>query len=101
MHDSADSRPPQTIASAPASVPVFNCVVYLAPNSNGGVHARVANLPDLECDAASERAALQAIVSLFKSRVAELLASQAPMPWIDPPPAAAAEERIRLIGVHL
>lgn len=101
MHDSADPKPSQVLASAPAPVPVFNCVVYLAASSNGRVRARVANLPGLECEATSERAALQSIVALFKSRVAELLASQAPIPWIEPPPAAAPEEKIRFIGVHL
>ncbi|MEZ6071444.1 MAG: hypothetical protein R3C10_14545 [Pirellulales bacterium] len=83
-----------------ASVPVFNCVVYLA-ETNDSVRARVANLAGLECTAGSEREALAKIVSAFKSRVAELLAAGAPIPWIDPPASPETDERVRYVPVHL
>ena len=87
--------------SKPTDVPVFNCIVYISPNSDGGVRARVANLPGLECTAASERDALSKIVPTFKQRVSELMRSETPIPWIEPPPPAESEEETRRIPVHL
>lgn len=84
-----------------APVPVFNCVVYVSPAAQGGVQARVANLPGLHCTAAGERDALTQIVSAFKQRVAELVESGTPIPWIDPPPTPEPDEQQRLIPVHL
>jgi hypothetical protein len=101
MHEPSQPKSPDGLASMPAPVPVFNCVVYLATRGDGEVHARIANLAGLECDGPSERAALQSIVAAFKKRLAELLASEAPIPWIEPPLAAETSERVRLIGVHL
>lgn len=101
IHEQSDPKSPDSLASVPALVPVFNCVVYLATLPNSGVRARIANLAGLECDGQSERAALQSIVAAFKRRIAELLANQTEIPWIDPPLPAEAGERVRLIGVHL
>ena len=85
----------------PSDVPVFNCIVYISPDSGGGVRARVANLPGLECTAASERDALSTIVPAFKQRVGELMRSKTPIPWIEPPTPAESEEDTRYIPVHL
>ena len=101
MHEHSEPKSPADLASVPAPVPVFNCVVYLATCPDGGVHARIANLAGLECDGPSERAALQSIVAAFKKRLAELQATQAQIPWIEPPLTAETGERVRLIGVHL
>ncbi len=101
IHDPASQKLPESLASAPAPVPVFNCVVYLASLPGGTVRARVANLAGLECEGQNERAVLQAIVAAFKRRVAELLTNGAEIAWIEPPQAADADERVRLIGVHL
>ena len=101
IHEQPDPKTPGSLASVPAPVPVFNCVVHLATRPDGGVRARIANLPGLECEGQTERAALQSIVAAFKQRVAEFLASRTQIPWIDPPLAAEPGERIRLIGVHL
>ena len=79
----------------------FNCIVYISPNSDGGVRARVANLPGLECTAASEREALSKIVPAFKQCVSELMRSETPIPWIEPPTPAESEEQTRHIPVHL
>ena len=87
--------------SQPVQVPVFSCLVYIAPDAGGGVRARVANLPGLECTAGSERAALGKIVPAFKQRIAELMSTGTPIPWIDPPTPAEAGEQTRFIPVHL
>ena len=85
----------------PVEVPVFSCIAYLSKKPAGGVHARVANLAGLECDAISEREALSKLVPQFKQRVAELTASKAPIPWIEPPSVKTEHEQVRLIPVHL
>ena len=85
----------------PIEIPVFSCVVYVSKNAAGDVHARVANLAGLECDAASEREALSKLVPAFKQFVSELTASKSPIPWIEPPSPRADDEQVRLIPVHL
>jgi len=88
-------------SSPPAGdVPVFNCLVYVMATETG-VRARVANLAGFEITAASERTALQKIVPVFKSRVAEIMQSGEPVPWLDPPLAIAPGEQQRFIPVHL
>ncbi|HEY5312328.1 MAG TPA: hypothetical protein VIK18_07400 [Pirellulales bacterium] len=84
----------------PGDVPVFSCIVYVS-RTEGGVRARAANLPELECTAASEREALAKVVAAFKQRVGELLRSGAAIPWVEPPAAAEAGEQRRLLAVHL
>ena len=39
-------------------VPVFSCIIYVSSGDDGKVRARVANLPGLQCVAASEHQAL-------------------------------------------
>lgn len=87
--------------SKPADVPVFNCIVYVSPDSGGEVRARVANLPGLGCTAASEREALGKIVLSFKQRIGELMQSETQIPWIEPPTPAEPGEQKRFIPVHL
>ncbi len=83
-------------------VPVFSCVVYVSPvDGGGGVRARVANLAGLESSAVSERKALAKIVRAFKEHVGELLRSQTPIPWIEPPASPDPGEQKRFIPVHL
>lgn len=69
--------------------------------ASGAFHVRVANLADLECDAASEREAFSNLVPEFKRRIAELSANNTPIPWIEPPLPKADDEQVRLIPVHL
>lgn len=85
----------------PVEVPVFSCIVYVSKAESGRTHARVANLDGLECDGGSEREALSKLVPAFKQRVAELTASETPIPWIEPPSPKATDEQERLIPVHL
>lgn len=84
-----------------ADVPVFNCIIYVSPDADGSVRARVANLPGLECSAASERAALGKLIPAFKQRVSELTQNKLPIPWIEPPSPAQPGEQKRFIPVHL
>ena len=87
--------------SKPADIPVFSCIVYVSPTAGGGVRARVANLPRLECTAASEREALGKVVAAFKQRVSELMRSETAIPWTEPPSPAETGEQKRFIPVHL
>ena len=88
--------------TAPLSVPVFNCVVNVAPpGPDGTVVATVANLAGLADRGKSEREALAQVVPAFKQAVAKYHAAGTPIPWIDPPTRAAAGESQRLIAVHL
>ena len=87
--------------SKPVDVPVFSCIAYVSPETDGGVRVRVANLMGLECTAASEREALGKIVSAFKMCVAEQIRNETPIPWIEPPSPAQEGEQIRYIPVHL
>ena len=89
------------VHSQRADVPVFNCIVYVSPDAGGGVRARVANLPGIECTAASEREALGKIVPAFKQRIGELMHSETQIPWIEPPTPAEPGEQKRFIPVHL
>ena len=92
---------PTTDPLIPRDVPVFSCLVYISTDPAGGVRARVANLPGLNCRAANERAAMREMVTAFKKRVAELMESETPIPWIDPPEVAEPDEQQRSIPVHL
>jgi len=86
--------------SQAVNVPVFNCIVYISSDADS-VKARVANLPDLEVTASSEREALAQLVPAFKQRVSDLMQSETPIPWIDPPIPAEPGELQRFIPVHL
>jgi len=88
--------------TAPPNVPVFNCVVNVAPpGADGIVVATVANLAGLSGRGKSEREALTSVVGQFKSTVARYHAEGGAIPWIDPPTRPAAGETQRLIAVHL
>jgi len=87
--------------SKPKDVPVFNGIIYVSNDADGGVRARVANLSGLACTAKSERDALSRTVSAFKQRMVELTQSGIPIPWIEPPSLIEPHERKRLIAVHL
>jgi hypothetical protein len=82
-------------------VPVFNCVVDIAPaGPDGAVVARVMNLAGIETTGRSEREALAAAVAAFKAEVSRLHSAGGNIPWIaEQPPARGASRR--LIAVHL
>lgn len=105
MTDSSqDDNPTFPISkhSAPSpDVPVFRCVVYVRKLDSGEIQATVANLPDLEVIAGSERSALLKIVPAFKKRVIEYKQNGESIPWIDPPTAMQADQDKRVVPVHL
>ncbi len=82
-------------------VPVYRCVVYVRKTESGQVHACVANLPDLEITAGSERSALQKIVPAFKKRVIEFKQNGDCIPWIDPPTPIEKDQDKRVVPIHL
>ena len=82
-------------------VPVFSCIIYVSSGDDGKVRARVANLPGLQCVAASEHQALATLVPAFKKRLVELMQTDNPIPWTDPPVARGPEEQQRYVPVHL
>ena len=94
-----EDLPRVRIVSAPETVPVYNCIVYLQKRG-AQVHARVANLQDLECNANSEREALQQIVAEFKRILKECHAENASLPIVDPPPPEK-DVTVRYVPVHL
>ena len=90
-----------SLPAANNPVPVFNCVVHVAPpDAEGVVVARVANLPGLEGRGKSEREALAAAVTAFKAAVAAKTAAGEQLPFVEPPPPPAGQTQ-RLIAVHL
>lgn len=95
-HDPTDQPLSQT-----NSVPVFNCIVYVSPLTEGTVRARVANLAGIQCTAASEREALTNIVQVFKQHVTDLIGKGESISWIEPTPPARNDELERFIPVHL
>ncbi len=88
--------------NAPLGVPVFNCVVNVAPpTAEGIVVATVANLAGLSGQGKSEREALAQVVAAFKQTVSRYHTAAEPIPWVNPPTQPAAGETQRLIAVHL
>lgn len=96
-----EPKPNKQLQSITSSVPVFNCIVYVLRDSSGSVSGRVANLPDLEFTASTERDLLGKIVKEFKRVVLEYSKSANGVPWIEPPIAKEPNEQTRLIPVHL
>lgn len=94
-------RPPFALNPIHTAVPVFNCIVHVSRNEDGGVSARVANLLNIACSASSERDALSRIVKEFKQAVKQFSEQGGPIPWVDPPSPKEPHEQSRLIPVHL
>lgn len=81
--------------------PAFGCLVYIANKPTGGVTARVANLEGFQIEASDERSALGKLVPLFRNRVAQMMADNQDVPWIDPPHPIEDNEFKRFLPVHL
>jgi len=82
-------------------VPVFNCVVHVAPKDAAGtIVARVANLAGIEGRGKSEREALAQAVATVKTAVGGYHTASEPIPWVDEAPLKPGETQ-RLIAVHL
>ena len=87
----------------PQSVPVFDCHVLLAKPSVAGApwRARCAAAPQIESEGATERAALQALVTRFKFFLHEHRLRNEPIPWQQPELTPSPNEVERWIPVHL
>lgn len=89
-------------SATPGSVPVFNCSVILRTDSaTGRISGRVASLPSITADGATERDVLLQITRRFKAFIQQQLAAGTSIPWTDPPQRAAAGESERFVPVHL
>ncbi len=86
--------------SAPVSVPVFNCVVYISQR-DGTVVARVANIDGIEVTGSDERDALTRVVAAFKEHVRNHTENKNEIAWVEPIPDPEAGERRRFVPVHL
>jgi hypothetical protein len=84
------------------TVPVFNCVVHVAPPAaDGMIVARVANLAGLEGRGKSEREALAGAVTAFKAELGRYHAVGQAIPWVAEVAPLKPGETQRLIAVHL
>lgn len=82
-------------------VPSFGCIVYVSSTPKGRIKARVANLPGIEIEAASERDALTKIVKQFKNTIQDHIQAESTIPWIDPPSSIIEGEQKRFLPTHL
>ncbi len=98
----SDHKPKLDISSDSddVNVPTFGCIVYVS-KVDGGVSARVANLPDLKFAGSSERDALSKLVPAFKESVRASMMAGQEIAWIDPPLPIEDHEQKRFVPVHL
>jgi hypothetical protein len=86
----------------PRDVPVFNCVVNVAPaGADGVVIARVANLAGIEGRGRTEREALAQAVAAFKAFISQKHNAGEPIPFLTKALDPAPGEVQRLIALHL
>lgn len=86
--------------SGPMDVPVFNVILYVSLQDDK-VLARAANLPDLQCSAATEPMALKSAITEAKARLGKWHGAGEDIPWIEPVPPPRDGEQQRLVPVHL
>jgi hypothetical protein len=85
-----------------SAVPVFNCVLYVAPkDADGIVVAHAANLAGIQGQGRSQREAIAGAVAAFKATVAGYHARGETIPFVPSPPKPGPGETERLIAVHL
>ena len=89
---------PQT---SPTDQPAFGCVVYVRRTDSGRVVGRVANLNDLELEAASERDVLAGLVQAAKQVLAKHVELGEEIAWVDPPVEKQDGEQKRFLPLHL
>lgn len=94
-----DSLPRVRVVSAPESVPVYNCVIYVERTENG-VQGTIANLADTVVSAATERDVLQKAVTEFKQLLKKHHAEGSEVPIIDPAEPGQGVT-VRYVPVHL
>ena len=86
----------------PQEVPVYNCIVNIAPaTSDGIVIARAANIAGMEGRGKNEREAIAQVVSTFKMMLKALHTAGEPIPWLKEPIKPQPNEKQLFIAVHL
>ena len=100
-NDPQPSSPLEITGDQRPVVPTYACLIYVSSADDGKVNARVANLAGFGLTAATERDVLLRISKQFKAHVIQKTEAGETIAWIDPPPAPAANERVRSIPVHL
>ena len=97
----------QTVSMATRNVPalegqrVYNLTVLVRQLESGEALARAANISLEEVQAGSIRSALSEMVAAMKSLIAEHVASDKPIPWIDPPMEPTEQESRFMVPLHL
>lgn len=95
------SENPLPITDGPQETPVFTCHVLLRHDTKAGVYVgRVANVPELTCEAGSERIVLQQLVGRFKDLLSQRVRERQPLPE-QSNERPAPNEYQRWIPVHL
>ena len=97
-----DDQPRVRALGPPQEVPVYNCIVNIAPaTSDGSVIARAANIAGMEGRGRNEREAIAQVVSTFKMMLKALHAAGEPIPWLPAPTKPLPNEKQLYIAVHL
>ena len=94
-----DPLPRVKVVSAPESVPVYNCVIYVE-RTEKGVQGTIANLADTVVTAPTERDVLQKAVTEFKQLIKKHHDDGSDVPVIDPAEPGQGVI-VRYVPVHL
>ena len=94
-HDPGTSHPEE-------AVPVFNLQVHLLKEPGSDQYrARLANMYQADCFALTPRQAIANAVGKAKQLIAECVAHDRQIPWVNPPMAEEEGESRMLVPVHL
>jgi len=86
----------------PQNVPVYNCLVAVAPrNSEGLVRARALQVDGIVVFAKTEPEALKGVVTAFKKLVSQAVTTSEELPWRKDAIPMEPGEQQRFIAVHL
>jgi hypothetical protein len=80
---------------------VYNLMVLVRQWKDGGTSARAANLPMREVQAETVREALATLVAGARELIADCLAHDNHVPWIDPPSEPEECESRFMVPLHL
>lgn len=80
---------------------VYNLTVLVRQLDSGEALARAANITLYEVQAGSIRAALSEMVAATKVLINDCLASDKPIPWLDPPIEPSESESRFMVPLHL
>jgi hypothetical protein len=83
------------------AVGVYNLMVLVRQWKDGGTSARAANLPIPEVRTETVREALSGLVASAREVIAECIAKDADVPWIEPPIEPEECESRFMVPLHL